>query len=120
MDGSLIAIAGFVLALVALDLAALRFGRDSRTGEREMPYGTDPGRPRRPRHRRRTAPASEDVPVVTALLVLNDAGPAGAPVVELPVAPRVGRKPAGKRFAPYTPAAETFAYLRFDMAATGK
>lgn len=53
MDGPLATIIGIVLALVLLDLAALRFGYDSRDGRRELPLvaAPDPSPPRPKGHR---------------------------------------------------------------------
>lgn len=53
MDGDALAAIGFVLGIVIFDLAALRFGSDSRDGAREYPVPAEPSRPRRARRRRR-------------------------------------------------------------------
>ena len=41
MDESVLAIIGFITALVALDVAALRFGVDSRRLTRELPLPSE-------------------------------------------------------------------------------
>ena len=55
MDGSVLAILGFVAALIVLDVAALRFGVDSRSLTCESPMPGEPGvciSPDLRRHRR--------------------------------------------------------------------
>ena len=62
MDGAVLGIVGFVAALVAFDLVALRFGHDSRVTMPQEPLGVvapggDPAaRPRRPTRAGRLPP----------------------------------------------------------------
>lgn len=64
MDSDVLGILGFVFLFVVLDVAALRFGYDSRRWAREMPLGSDaistqPGSGRRLRQRWQIVPQLE-------------------------------------------------------------
>ena len=64
MDSDVLGILGFVFLFVVLDVAALRFGCDSRRWVREMPLGSDgvstqPGSGRQLRRRSRIVPQLE-------------------------------------------------------------
>jgi hypothetical protein len=64
VDGDVLGILGFVFLFIVLDVAALRFGCDSRRWVREMPFGFDavislPGAGRQLRRRWRIAPQHE-------------------------------------------------------------
>jgi hypothetical protein len=64
VDSDVLGILGFVFLFIVLDVAALRFGCDSRRWVREMPFGPDtviswPGAGRQRRQRRRIVPQDE-------------------------------------------------------------
>ena len=101
MDGNLVWIAGFLLDFIALDVAALCYGRDSRRWSRELPLGqiaardvprTSSRHPRRKRLRQ-------------ARRILSAIAP--------PDSDRL-------RPTPLPSGAHPVRYLRFDLAAAGK
>ena len=112
MDDGVLGILGFVLIFVALELAALRFGHDSRSILRELPLPGDaviripPGAGRRLR----------------ALLTSETLGNGAWPTRPMPsCAPTAVTR--AKRFRrPFRPyiASDVYAYSRFDLAAVGK
>lgn len=112
MDSGVLGILGFVLLFVALDLAALRFGQDSRSMAREMPLSGDagirlpPGIGRRPR-----APLAAES--------REHHAPRAWPALSHAPAAIVRSHRSGKPFRPYL-AGGAYAYPRFDMAAVGK
>lgn len=112
MDSDILGILGFVLIFVALDLAALRFGHDSRSMTRELPLPGDaamripPGTGRRLR-------------VLLTLDMINSHA-RSSPPAPLCVPALIARaQRARKPFRPYA-AGDVYAYPRFDMAAVGK
>lgn len=112
MDTSLLAVVGFVLGLIVLDLVALRFGHDSRDGKRELPIGADPV-VRLPRLTGRRVPIPR-FPVVAKRQLLGHwplATSSAAAAVQAP-SPR-------PPFRPYVPR-DALCYPRFDIAAAGK
>ena len=122
MDGSLVALALLVLGLVAFDLAALRFGSDSRSGKREMPTAADLPLPvpHVKGHRRRWRRGQETKPlVVTQLLVLSETGPGGARISQHVVTP-VGRGRRSDRPFKLPVSVGAQLYSQFDLAARGK
>lgn len=111
MDDGVLGILGFLFVFVALDVAAIRFGQDSRSMTRELPLSGDaairlpPGAGRRLRalltpelgnraQRARPAPSRVPAPIARA---------------------HCSRRP----FRSYI-AGDAYAYPRFDMAAVGK
>lgn len=101
MDGAVLGLVGFVVALVAFDLAALRFGHDSRSRLPQAPLGVAP-------------PA--DVAAAQG---------AGGWRRMRPFAPGGGERRRGRarrpaRFAVPSPCREALCALRPDLAATGK
>jgi hypothetical protein len=104
VDGPVLGILGFVAILVLLDVAALRFGEDSRTWTRELPQAGDaaPPFPRRPRFRLRPARAR------------LGQGWTVAPIRDL----RIAERPWPTPTRPFVP--RPVCYQRFDLAAAGK
>ena len=104
MDGEVLGILGFVFLFVVLDVAALRFGHDSRGWARELPLAGDVTitRPRLPalRIRSRAARVAQRWTGRRAVAVVLQ------PTVAKPFRPPVPR--------------EVLCFQRFDLAAAGK
>ncbi len=112
MDDGVLGILGFVLIFVVLDVAALRFGHDSRSMSRELPLLGDAVvriPPQTGRH-------------VQALLTLESLRGQALRVRPAPsrsFAPITRVQRRSRPFRPYI-AGDVHAYPRFDMAAVGK
>lgn len=124
MDGSLIALAIVILGLIAFDVAALRFGVDSRSGKRELPTAGDlppkcsQGKNYQNRWRR-SRDAKPSI-VVTQLLVLSENSSNGAQITRHVVTPAAGRnRGTGKPFK-LPVSVEAHLYSHSDLAARGK
>lgn len=122
MDDSLIALAVVVLGLIVFDVAALRFGYDSRSGKREMPTAGDlpPRRSHGENHRRRWRRGQgARPPVVTQLLILSEIGAGGAQITRHVVTSGGRNRRTGKPFK-LPVSVEAHRYAQFDLAAKGK
>jgi hypothetical protein len=112
MDDGGLAILGFVLIFVVLDLLALRFGYDSRRLQRELPLPGDPvvRLPRVTGHQVRSVPAAARFPRHAL------------PVPPVPTGPAVPFAHLQRRSRPFRPdcAGDAHGYPRFDLAAIGK
>ena len=112
MDDGVLAILGFVLIFVALDVAALRFGHDSRSMARELPLPGEGGVriPRGTLHRVRT--------LLTPRTVGEDPRPSRA-APSRSLAPIARAQRSRRAFRPRV-TGDVDAYPRLDLAAVGK
>lgn len=108
MDETLVGIVGFVLALVVLDLAALRAGHDSRPLRPEPPLGALPP----------IGPAAPGGPGRGGRR-LTVRGPFAEPLRPAVAAPVRLPSPTPKPFAPPV-LGDALGYHAFDLAAAGK
>lgn len=112
MDSEVLGILGFVFLFVALDVAALRFGCDSRSMSRELPLPGDAAVriPHGTGHRLRVLLSPER---------LGNAARRARPAPSYAPAPSARAQRSRRPFRPYI-AGDVYAYPRFDMAAVGK